>query len=255
MSVSASDLIAYASANMSEDDSSTVGGAIDLLRYVDFTQIAANDTIQAISDGADTRNVTVEGRNAAGSIVSETKALTGAVAIDFNTLGTVERILKVELASGDASRTVTIRRSTGAVTIRTLGPNKRGFMMIMRKIASDPSNPVVAYEKFFFKNEHATLALLAATISEAADPDARWSFTLANTVDDTNTVANRLTAPGAGIIEPDTFDSAAKTLLTATGTADLAAGVAIGVWMKLSLTAADTAHKTTVTMQLAGSST
>jgi hypothetical protein len=246
VSIATSELVAYASANVPDDDSSTAGGAIDPLRYVDFTQIAANDTIQAVSDGADTRNITVEGRNAAGSVVSETKALTGAVAITFATLGTVERVLKAELASGDAARTVTIRRTTGPTTIRTLPPNKRGFMMIFRKVASDPSATKEVYEKFFFKNENGSLSLLSATVAETADPDNRITFALAAAVDDSGSVANRLTAPAAL-----TFNNTTKNV---PGT-DLAAGSAIGVWLNLSLTAGDSAHKTTVTYQLAGQST
>ena len=95
----ASDLVAYASANMPDSDSATSGGAIDTKRRIDFTQMVANDTIEAVSTSAsDTQNLTIEARKADGSVVSETKALTGTTAISFSTLGTVECILKADLA-------------------------------------------------------------------------------------------------------------------------------------------------------------
>src|SRR4051812_2570691 len=110
MAIAATDLIAYASANMPDVDTGTNGGAIDTLRRIAFTQIAANDTIQALSSSSSdtTQTVTVEGRNAAGVIVSETKTLTGTTAITFSTMSTVERVLKAEL-SATAVGTVTIR--------------------------------------------------------------------------------------------------------------------------------------------------
>lgn len=245
MSVAAADLIAYAAANMPDDDSSTTGGAIDTARYVDLTQIAANDTIEAVSDGADTRNLTMEGRNAGGQVVSETKALNGTTPIAFSTLGTVERVLKAELASADASRTVTIRRATGPVTIRTLGPNKRGFMLLFRKDSSDPSSGKTYYMKFFFKNEHGTLALLNAVIDKTVDAAGKIDFALAASKGDSGTVANRTTSPGL------TFNNTQKAV---PGT-DLAAGENIGVWVRLSLNAGDAAIRNTVTFQIAGSST
>ncbi len=253
MPVAASDLICYASANMPDTDAGTPnGGAIDNLRYVDFTQMSTNDTIEAISDGADTRNLTIEGRNAAGSIVSETKALTGATFITFSTLATVERILKAELATGDASRTVTVRRATGDVLIRALGPNKRGFLGLFRKIASDPSVPLAFYTKVFWKNEHASLNLLNAKVKQNADPSAKMTHLLANVVDDTATSTNRLTAPAVGNTQdPDTFDDTDKSV---PGT-DLAFGVAIGEWVKASLTAGDTPYRSTYTSELAGETT
>ena len=252
MPITATDLVFYASANMPDTDSGSAGGAIDNLRYLDFAQMAANDTIEAVSDGADTRNLTVEARNAGGNVVSETKALNGATFISFDTLATVERVLKAELASGDASRTVTVRRATGDVLIRALGPNKRGFLMPFRKAASDPGSTKNYYAKGFWKNEHATLALLNALVKQNADPSAKITHLLAASKDDTATATNRITAPGAADTQdPDTFDDTNKAV---PGT-DLNAGQAIGTWLRLQLTAADTPYRSTYTTELAGEST
>lgn len=252
MSISSSELVAYASANMPDTDSGTNGGAIDTKRRVDFTQMAANDTIQAVSSSAsDTQNVTVTARNAAGSIVTETKALTGTTAITFSTLGTVERVLQVELAS-DAVGTITVRRTTGPTTIRTIPVGERGFMALFRKTSSNPSSTVNYYSKVFLKNTNGTLSLLSATVKQNADPDARVTHLLATAVDDTATSTNRITAPATSATQdPDTFDDTDKTV---PGT-DLAAGSAIGVWLRLQLPAGDAAHRTTYTVELSGSST
>ena len=66
MSVVAADLVAYHAATQSDTDVGTVGGAIDLLRRPDFTQLAANDDVEAVSSsaGATTQTVTITARTA-----------------------------------------------------------------------------------------------------------------------------------------------------------------------------------------------
>lgn len=246
MSIVAADLVAYAAASMPEDDSSTSGGAIDALRRIDFTQLAANAALEALSSNAGdtTQTITVTGRNAAGSIVSETKTLTGTSVISLSTLGTIERVLKAEL-SATCVGIVTLRVASAGATVRAIPAGERGFMAIFRKTASDPSSGVDNYCKFFWLNNHGTLSLLAAAITESADPDARITHALDASVNAATSVANRISSPGF------TFDGASKAV---PGT-DLAAAAKIGVWLKLSLTAADTAHRATYTSQLAGQTT
>lgn len=246
MSIVATDLVEYCSANMPNDDVSTSGGAIDTLRRPDFTQMAANDTIQAVSSNAGdtTQTVTITGRTASGTVVSETKTLNGTTAINFTVLGTVERILKVEL-SATCTGIVTIRRTTGPTTVRTIPAGERGFLMVFRQDGSDPSVAKDYYVKTFLKNTNGSLALLSAQVTESADPDNRITWALAAAVDDSGSVANRVTSPGL------TFNDTAKNV---PGT-DLASGSAIGVWRNLHLPIADPAHRTTHTLQLAGQST
>jgi hypothetical protein len=246
-SVVAADLVAYHSAVQSDADAITVGGAIDTLRRPDFTQIAANDTIQALSSAAgDTAiTVTMTGRSAAGSIVTETKTLTGTTAITFNTLGTVERVLQAELSAA-AAGTITIQRTTGAVLIRTIPIGERGFSAIFRKGSSSTSGTVNYYAKFFWKNTNATNALLGAAVSESADPSGTITHGLAASVNDSGTTTNRQTAPG-GV----TF---AGTAANVPGT-DLAATAAIGVWLNMTLATNNAAIRSTYTSQIAGSTT
>jgi hypothetical protein len=246
-SVVAADLVAYHAATQSDVDGSTVGGAIDTLRRPDFTQIAANDTIQALSSAAGdtTITVTMTGRSAAGSIVTETKTLTGTTAITFNTLGTVERVLQAELSAA-AAGTITIQRTTGAVLIRTIPIGERGFSAIFRKGSSSTSGIVNYYAKFFWKNTNATNALLGAAVSESADPSATITHGLAASVNDSGTTTNRQTAPG-GV----TF---AGTAANVPGT-DLAATAAIGVWLNMTLATNNAAIRSTYTSGIAGSTT
>jgi hypothetical protein len=251
-SIVASDLVAYHAATQSDVDGSTVGGAIDALRRPDFTQIAANDTIQALSSSAGdtTQTVTVRGRNAAGSIVTETKTLTGTTAITFSTLATVERVLKVEM-SATAAGTVTIQRTTGAVLIRTIPIGERGFSAIFREGSSSSGGTINYYAKCFWKNTNGTNALLGASVSESADPTGLITHALETSVGGSGTATNRQTAPGAATA----FGNAAITLSTATGTADLASGSAIGVWLLLALATNNAAIRSTYTSQISGSTT
>jgi len=250
MPIVASDLVIYNSVNMPETDAGASGGAIDALRRPDFTQLAANDDLEAISDNAgDTMNLTIEGRDAAGNLVSQTKALTGTSAVIFDTLGVIERVLDAELASAPAGN-VTVRRSVAGATVRVIPAGERGFSMFARKTSSDPSNPVEYYFKVFVKNTHGTLALQSTIFKQSADPDARITHLPAATVDDTATSTNRITSPAAGdTLDPDTFDDNDKTV------GSLAAGSAWGVWLNVSLTAGDSPHKTTYTLEVTGQST
>jgi hypothetical protein len=251
MPIAATDLVLFCSANMPDADAGSAGGAIDLLRRPDFTQLAANDDLEVISTSAsDTQNCTIEGRDAAGNVVTETATLTGPVAKTFATLGVIERVLKVELASA-AIGTITVRRSVAGATVRVIPVGERGFLMIFRKTSSDPVSTVNYYAKCFWKNLHGTLALQTAVVKQNADPDARVTHLLATAVNESATSTNRITAPAVGDTQdPDTFDDTDKTV---PGT-NLAAGAAIGVWFRLQLPAADAPHRTTYTTELTGSS-
>lgn len=247
MPIATTDLQLFASVNMPDTDTGTNGGAIDTLRRVAFTQLAANDDIEVISTSAsDVQNCTITARDAAGAVTTQTTVLTGTTAKIFSTLGAagvVERVLQVELASV-AIGTITVRRSVAGATIGTIAVGERGFMALFRKIASDPSVIVNRYTKCFWKNAHATLSLLSALVRQSADPSAKITHTLAAAVNDAVTTTDRTTAPAG------TFDDTDKAV---PGT-DLAAGSAIGVWFRAQLTAGDSPYRTTYDTQLSGSS-
>lgn len=247
MSVVASDLVLYHAATQSDQDAITVGGAIDTLRRPDFTQVTAGDTVEAISSAAgDTsQTLTVEARKADGTVVSETKTLNGTTAIVFSVIAAVDRILKVEL-SATCAGTITVRKNSAGATYRVIPIGERGFSMVMRKGSSSTSGTVNYYAKTFWKNTNGTNALLAATITESADPAAVMTHGVATAVNDSGTTTNRQTTP-AGV----TIDGTSKTI---PGT-DLAAGAAIGVWLNMTLATNNAAIRSTYTPQIAGSTT
>jgi len=108
------------------------------------------------------------------------------------------------------------------------------------------------YDKGFWQNTSNGFALLAAQVTESADPSGKIDFGLAATINDIGTNGggnNRKVAPG-GV----TFNNAAKPM-PAPGNPglNLNAGSAVGTWFRLSLLDGDTAQKTTYTSGLTGS--
>lgn len=247
MSIASTDLIVYGTANNPEANGVTSGGAIDTAVKMIFTDIAATDTVKfQSSNAADTMNITVTGRNAAGAIVSETKALTGT-SLTGATTQTFERILKIVLASV-AAGTITITRTTGDTTIATM---EAGFTSVRRMFydaAADASGGSSRdfYEKVFVKNTHGTLTLTNAQI---AGPTGNITFDLEAAINTSNSVADRLNTPPTSML--GTFTSATKSV---PGN-QLAAGDRIGVWLKLTLAAGTAAAKSTWTMRTTGTTT
>jgi hypothetical protein len=247
MPVADTDIVAYAALNKPIDDTSTNGGGIDIDERVVFTDLAANDDVEVVSSNAgDNMNITVTARNAAGETVQQTVALNGTTAVILSTMGVVERIQRALLAS-DAAGTVTVRRSVAGATIGTIPPGERGFRRLFTNAVSDSGGAKNYYEKIFLKNTHATLSALNATVTQSADPTGKVTHLLAASKGDSATSTNRLTAPGAAdTLDPDTFDDNSKAV---PGT-NLAAGEAIGVWLKLALNAAEAPIKNTYTVAL-----
>lgn len=106
------------------------------------------------------------------------------------------------------------------------------------------------YEKVFLKNDHATLALTAATVQEITDPLSKIQFALATAVNDsgTNGANTRLVIPSSGI-------GAFSSGTTAVPGNQLNPGDAIAVWLELTLNAGDSPAKSSYTPQLNGSTT
>lgn len=250
MSITASELIVYGSANMPEANGTTSGGAIDTTIKIIFTDISATDSVEFVSDnGADTMNITVTGRNAAGAIVAETVALTGTSPTTATT-ATFERILKVVLASA-AAGTVTVRKASDNVTIATMEAGITSIRRLFYDAAADASGGSSRdfYEKVFVKNTNSTLTLTNAQIAEQADPTGNITFDLEDAVDDNNSVADRLNTAPTGML-----GSFTNTTKSVPGNA-IAAGSRIGVWLKLTLAAGTAAAKSTYTIRTTGTTT
>lgn len=243
MPIVASDLVAFSSANMPEADTGTSGGAIDTASRPELTQFAAPAIVQIVSDGADTRTVTVTGRLASGVIDTEAIVANGTTPV--NGAKTFERILKL-VTTSNGTRTISVKEGAGGTTRATITPNETTRRIMFYDSASGAGS-LVRYEKFFWRNGHATLALTSATVTLTADPAARMKISLAASKGDSGSVANRLTSPGLTFVD----DSVAQNVPTG----NVGATENIGVWVEQTLPGSDPPTKTTFTTQIAGSTT
>lgn len=253
MPVVSTDLVAYRAANRPTTDAATVGGAIDNLRYHDFTQLAANDTLYVKStSGSDTQNVTVKVRDTAGVIQQVTVGVNGTTGADLSGLGTVERVLDVELAS-PAIGTITVGRGSLAVpgtAVRTIPPGKRGFGILFYDSVSTTSERKVT-EKVFWKNEHGSLSLTNAKVRivTGGDPAGVMRMAIEDAKGDSSTLGNRLadnTALGLTFVDDNDQEDVPSGAL--------GAGENIGVWLEMTLAANNAPIRSTVTLELAGAS-
>lgn len=244
-SIVASELKFYGSANMPENDTTTSGGAIATTTKIEITDLSANDRVSVQSDGADTRTVTVFGRLATGAIDSEAIVLSGASWVDG--AKTFERILKVTTTS-DATRTVTVAKYAAGghtPTLCTIDPLITAVRRLFYDSASE-TGATVRYEKVFAKNTNSSLTLNAAKVTLTADPTSHLTIALATAKDDSESSANRKTAPTA--IGSFVDDGVPINLPGTT----LEAASAIGIWLKESLGASEAAFKSTFTLKLEG---
>lgn len=243
-SIVAADLIFYSSASVPTDDVSTTGGAIDTASRVALTQFTGTQTIRVVSDGADTRTVTITGRLASGVIDTEVLTLNGTTPV--NGAKSFERIHSLVASTTSGTRLVTVTTNEGSpqsITTITVNETKRHIQF---QRSTSEASTAVRYEKQFGLNSNATNALLTALVTLTADPAAKIQIGLATAVNDTGTVANRKTAPASVTYSDD------GVALGVPG-ADLAATAKIGVWAQQTLAANDAAQKNTFTLQLSGS--
>lgn len=247
MPITASELILYGSANRPEDDVSTTGGAVDLDARPLDSQFTAAAVAELVSDdaGDTTQDVTVHGRDAAGNLVSEQETLNGTTPVA--TAQTFERITKV-VFSAAASGTVTLHQGASGTTRHTFAPGETDAFILFIEAASDPDVQQVRHEKLFWSNTNGSLDLQDAEVELTADPDDLYEQAVAGAVDDTESVADRETAPSG-----ETFvdDGVAQAVPGDT----LASGAEIGVWIKQTLSAGAAAAKPSLTTQLAGTTT
>lgn len=249
MSVIAAELIVYGSASMALDDTTqNIGGAIDTSKRVVFTDISPSGAVEIVSSAAGdtTQTVTVYGRDAAGVLISDVKTLNGTTAVAVT--GTFERILRA-VVSGAHTGTVTVRKASAGGDLMLFAPGELDIRRPFYNAAADAAGGAARtyFEKVFFKNTNATLALTAATIALQADPSGKITFALEASLSgsDTNGAGNnRQVAPGGY-----TFNTSTKNVANS-GNHTAAAGQ--GVWLKLSLAAGDAAQKTSFTLRESG---
>lgn len=246
MPVAATDLTTFSSANTPINDTGTSGGARSTTSRPTLSQWSANAVAAVISDGADTRTVTITGRLATGEIDTENLVLNGAAEV----VGakTWERVHSAVIDSTSGTRTVTVRQGSGGTTRATIGINETTAHIFFQRSASEAAS-VERFEKMFWHNKHGTLALNAAKVTLTADPESRIRIGLASAKDDSGSATNRKTAPGGVTFSDNDVE------LSVPGSGNLAAGEAIGVWVEEDLLADDAPKRSTFTTRLAGTTT
>jgi hypothetical protein len=246
MSVISSDLVMWGPANVVSDDTSTAGGAISTVAKPFSSHFSSAAKLSLTSDGTDVRVAAVTGRLADGTVATENVTLTNAV--EVLSVNTYERVLSVVLASASGTRTVTLKQGAGGTTINTIAINETTRYCCFNQSFSISTGAKTVYDKVFIKNGNGTNALLNAQVTLTADGSGVLNIGVHTSVNDSATITNRLTAP-AGITFVGT--SSAQNV---PGT-NLAAGAAIGVWLRQSLLTSNAAIKSTFTVQLAGQTT
>ncbi len=240
----AGDLKTYGVASLPEADGVTSGGAIALLSRPDLTQFSAAAIPEVVSDNAgDTMNCTILGRLATGAINTETKALTGTTPVTFVS---VERILKVTLASAAAGQVTVKEGVSGTIRVTLIIGDTISYALFIASASAAAQE--IRYEKLFKKNTHGSLDLNDAELKLTADPDSKMMAAEATTKDDSGTVPDRNT---------DTKPATSGTfvddnVVIVVPSSPLAFGEAIGLWLEQSLDAADSAYRSTFTTQLGG---
>lgn len=253
MAIASTDIVYYGAASIAEDDVSTQGGAIDTsVRYVfDSSTLpnTLNDTIEMLSSSAgdNSQTVTVTGRSAAGSIITEDFSLNGTTVV--NGAVVFQRILRIVVSASHAGA-ITVRKATGDTLIVSIESGVLEIRKPFYNVSSDESGGSSRdfYEKLFIKNNHGSLNLLSAVISEQSDPSGKITFDLEDAINDTNSIASRLNTAPTGML--GSFSNSNKNV---PGT-DLPFGSKIGVWLKLTLAPGDAPILDTYTLRISGSS-
>lgn len=231
------DIVAYCALGHPTGDGGSPGGAIDRLMRAVFTDLAANDEVEIVSDdtGDTTQSCTIKGRDSSGDLVQETATINGTTAVVFSTMGAIDNIESVQL-SGPCLGVVTVRRDGAAGDIADIPAGELGFRRIFAYAYPHPTAAKTYYEKIFLKDNHPTQTLQNAVVSESADPEAQVAFTLDAAINDDSFATNRLTAPDTDDTNPDTFDGTDKNVPGL----NLDPDDAIGIWLEMTVPAADT---------------
>jgi hypothetical protein len=259
MSVTSSDIKIYTASGTPEDDTTLAGGQIDLTTQMIFDSYelanipatSGNGTLRYSStNNADSgKQIVAYGRKVNGSLVNETGTLENSGILATGTQ-VFERILKVTAPAHNYN--ILVQDSTGN-TILTMESGIQEVRRPFYNVSSSPTEAKTYYDKFFIKNTNATLSLLNASIIENSGGVASSiTFSLSNSINDSDTFTNRLTQPTA--TGADGFSSTAKTLLTNVGVSDLEPGSGIGCYLCLSLPSGTAASKSFYSISISGES-
>jgi len=262
MAVTASDIMVYGSTVMPTGDDVNPGGPINTAVKMTFTDMSQTTGLVMGSNGiSDALQVTVTGRNAGGSIVTDKFTIFNTLKADNTGISNTqfERILRAVVTSGSHTGTITIAEDNFP-TFTTLATMEVGVDNIFRPfygVSSSASNAKDYFEKIFIKNNNGVNALLSASVVESGEVgfSDKIFFDLSSTGnDDGYSSNNRLGPPPASQLLNSNTGIPNDTAKNVVG-GDLMAGSGQGIWMRLSLGAGAVADKGSVVFQIDGSTT
>lgn len=102
--------------NDSGDDDPTQGN---------MTAFGASAQVALISDGADTRQVTITGMDNSGSPVPVTETVTLTGAVEVLSVGTFSKVWSVVAASESGTRVITVKQGSGGTTRGSIPANQK----------------------------------------------------------------------------------------------------------------------------------
>ena len=244
MSVASSDLVLYASADMPENNSAAAGGAIDSGVRVTFDDpSAASQLIVYSSSESDTsQSLILTGRDAVGSIVSESISLSGSS--QKTSINTYERILKAQLSPAGVGIVTVSGNNYNKITDIPVG--ETGFRRPFYDATASLTVGKTYYDKFFVKNNHSSSALTSAAVIEVSSGQYdKITFALEDSKKSNQSVTNRTTAP-TGVTGG--FGSGSSGIIGG----QLSAQDYQGVWLKLSLNAGQSDVNSFYQVQISG---
>ena len=218
-----SDLIIYASEYTPFDNSSYAGGNINSSGLRVYFDISYTGQVVAYSNStSDTGILSIYGRvNTTGILVNETIQLSGTTPVySTNSFQRFSRITNSTQAIG----TITVS-GIGTIPIGEVGFTK-AFINAESPVDGIPGQTL--YEKVFYKNNNTSSTLLNAYIEEQqAGLYNIVEFSLENSLNHNESIANRLTAPtGVSVYSNSSLDVPST---------NIGALQAQGIWLKMTV--------------------
>ena len=261
MAVTANDIVIYGSAVMPTGDTALPGGAINTGIKMTFTDMSVNTGLSVSSNGAsDSFQVSVTGRNAGGSIVTDTFLVNNTLArVSGDSATQFNRILRAVVSSGSHTGTISIEQND-TPTYSDLATMEIGINNIYRpfyNVSSAVGNAKEYFEKVFVKNNSSTNNLLSASVSESGEIgfSGKITFDLSATgSDDGQSSNNRRGPPPATQLLSGTTGSWDDNTKNVVG-GDLIQGSGQGIWMRLLLPTAESSDSGIYAFTIAGNTT
>ena len=244
MSVVRSNLVIYTASGMPEDNTSLTGGDINsgIRASFDDPSPSSKVVIYSSNAGDTSQNLTLTGRTDNGIVINETLSLSGTDPVITNY--TYNRILKTDLNSACWGIITVSGQSVNHIADIPAGES--GFRRPFYDATADVSSTKTYYEKIFVKNNNTNTALTDATIVEITTGlYNQIEFGLEDIKKADQTVTNRETAPtgiGGG------FGSGVSGIINDT----LLALDYQGIWLKMSLSAGESATNSFYEIQVSG---